>query len=113
MHYYSKKVYFFFIVCITIPYLALLALHIAWTNITLAKDLETERDSTDKGLQIALTVLCIWFLVIEFAKFRKRGVLFYFFQLWNIINLLPMILILVNVFWHDKNPEETWNDAKG
>jgi len=101
MHFKSRNVKLYLWFCIIIPYVALLALHITWTNVTLAKDLETERDSIDKGLQIALVVLCIWFLLIEFVKARFGFNTAYYKKSWNIINLVPMILILVNVFWHD------------
>jgi len=113
MHFKSSYVKFYLWFCIIIPYLVLLALHLAWTNVTLAKDFETDRDSVDKGLQSAIVVLCIWFLLIEYIKARFGFYLPYFTKPWNIMNLVPMILILINVYWHDENPKETWDEAKG
>jgi len=55
-----------------------------------------ERDLVDKVLELVLLGLCIWFLIFELIKVLLNLKNFTF---WNLINIVPMVLILINVLW--------------
>jgi len=47
-------------------------------------------------IEAILAALCIWFLLIEIRKIfilKHR----YFIAIWNIVNFVPMILILATI----------------
>ncbi|MBM3455097.1 MAG: hypothetical protein FJX80_08110 [Bacteroidetes bacterium] len=51
----------------------------------------------DFGIEVALGALCIWFGIVELSEIFVHSWR-YFLNFWRILNFVPIILILHNIF---------------
>lgn len=58
-------------------------------------DCQTEGDYGN-FCRITLTWITVYFLLIEFKQFTFRGI-WYFLDLWNYVELFPLICIMISV----------------
>lgn len=94
-HWNSATVLFYLYLFQMVPYLLQLTTFFIWSNFLLVGD-EITHDLRAHVITTILGTTSAWQLLLEFRQFTVQGYV-YFFNLWNYLEVIPLILILRNV----------------
>ena len=95
-------------VYLLVPYAIQLCVFFLWSNFVLGWIADGSQDQiTNIACVSIISVLSIYFLIIEFIQFLVKGPYRYFTDFWNYIEVTPLVLILRNCFESFNHDEET------